>query len=410
MSTLPEVRGTARVGERVRRRDWLRSPRVGALADRLRYPLGVYAISRALYMLIGLADLLVRGGSVADAVSNWDGKWYLLTVTYGYPHTIWHLQDTLGFLPLFPMVIWVVARPFQAVGLGLPTSYILAGVITALVTGAIATVLIGRLAQRWWGEAAARRAILFFCLFPGTIVFSMIYTEGLLLALLAGAILAIERRRWLTAGILAGFATAVGPVATAIIPAFAIVAVLEIRRHGWHDREARRALLAPLLAPAGLVGFGAFLWVWTGSPFASYTTQHAQWGWQESSSLAAIPNQAALLFQQIVNFSFHHPGINLNVVSGLAGTVFLFYALWRLWHWRSSVSLVALLWTVGVGALTFTSANVPPNPRMLICAFPAVLVVGAEAEGRNQRRLLLWTVLLTVAMSMGTFVGNGLRP
>ena len=410
MSTLPEVRGTTRVGERVRRPQWSRSPELVALADKLRYPLGVYAISRGFYLLIALADLAVRGGSIGGEVSNWDGKWYLLTVTYGYPHTIWHLQDTLGFLPLFPMVIWLVGRPFLAAGLPLHTSYVLAGTIIALVTGAIATVLVGRLAQRWWGEAAARRAILFFCLFPGSIVFSMIYTEGLLLVLVATAILAIERRRWVTAGILAGLSTAVGPVATAIIPAFAIVALLEIRRHGWRDRAARRALWAPVLAPAGLVAFGVFLWIWTGSPFASYSTQHAHWGWQESSSPAAIPNQIGLLFSQILDFTFRHPGINLNVVSGLAGSVFLFYALWRLWKWRSAVSLVALLWTLGVAVLTLTSANVPPNPRMLLCAFPAVLVVGAEAEGRGQRKLLIWTVVLTVAMSMGTFVGTGLRP
>jgi len=404
------VRGPARVGERVRPPYTLRSTELAPLTERLRYPLGVYAISRAMYLLIALADLLVRGGSIGGEVSNWDGKWYLLTVTYGYPHTIWHLQDTLGFLPLFPMLIWVVARPFYVVGLGLATSYIVAGVIIALLSGAIATVLVMRLAQRWWGEAAARRAVLFFCVFPGAIVFSMIYTEGLLIALLAGAVLAVENRRWLTAGILAAFATAVGPVATAIIPALAIVALRELHRHGWHDREARRALLAPMLAPAGLIGFGAFLWIWTGSPFASYTTQHAQWGWQESSSPLAIPNQVSLLVHQFANATFHHPGIDLNVISGLAGTVFLFYALWRLWYWRRSVSLVALLWTVGVGVLTLTSANVPPNPRMLISAFPAVLVVGAEPEGRKQRRLLFWTVLLTVAMSMGTFVGNGLRP
>lgn len=410
MSTLPEVRGTTAVGERVWWVGRLRNPRLVDLADRLRYPLGVYAISRLLYLLIALADLVVRGGTITNEVSNWDGKWYLLTVTYGYPHIIWHLQDTLGFLPLMPMVMWVVSRPFYAVGFELATSYILAGVIVALVSGAVATVLTGRLAERWWGAAAARRAILFFCLFPGTIVFSMIYTEGLLVALVAGAILAVERRRWFTAGILAGFATAVGPVAAAIIPAFAIVALLEIRRRGWHDREARRALLAPLLAPAGLVGFGAFLWVWTGSPFASYLTQKSSWGWQESTSPTAIPNAVGTLVSQIENFSFHHPGIDLNIVAGLAGTVFLFYALWRLWNWRSAVSLVALLWTVGVGVETLTSANVPPNPRMLLCAFPAVLVVGAEPQGRNQKRLLLWTVVITVAMSMGTFVGNGLRP
>ena len=223
----------------------MRSPELDALADRLRYPLAVYAVSRALYLVIALADLLVRGGSVAGEVSNWDGKWYLLTVTYGYPHTIWHLQDTLGFLPLFPMVMWVVARPFYALGLGLATSYILAGVITALVTGAIATVLLSRLAQRWWGEAASRRAILFFCLFPGTIVFSMAYSEGVTLTLVAGCLLLLKRKRWLAAGLCAGFATAIAPVALAVVPVCLVASWQEIRARGWTDREARRSLLAP---------------------------------------------------------------------------------------------------------------------------------------------------------------------
>jgi hypothetical protein len=410
VSTLPEVRGAGRVGERLGRLHPLRSPEFAAHASRLRYPLGVYALSRALYLLIALVDLVVRHGTPAGEVANWDGKWYLLTVTHGYPQAILHTQTTLGFFPLYPMTMWVVGQPFRAVGLHLQTSYILAGVIISLVGGAVATVLIARLAQRWWGEAASRRAILFFCLFPGSIVFSMIYTEGLLLALLAAAILANERRRWLRAGVLAGLATAVGPVAVAIIPAFAVVALREIRLRGWRDPEARRALIAPLLAPVGLASFGAFLWIWTGSPLASYTTQGSKWGWQESSTPSAIPRQASTLIHEIESFTFHHPGINLNFVSGLIGTAFLFYALWRLWHWRSAVSLVALVWTLGVAVLTLTSANTPPNPRMLLCAFPAVLVVGAEAEGRRQKRLLWFTLLVTIAMSMGSFVGTGLRP
>jgi len=410
MSTLPEVRGAARVAERLGRLHPLRSPEFVALASKLRYPLGVYALSRALYLLIALVDLFVRTGSAAGEVSNWDGKWYLLTVTYGYPQEILHTQTTLGFFPLYPIAMWIVGRPFHAAGLHLQTSYIVAGVIISLVAGAIATVLIFRLAQRWWGEAASRRAILFFCLFPGSIVFSMLYTEGLLLTLLAAAMLAIDRRRWLRAGVLAGLATAVGPVAVAIIPAFAVVALREIRRRGWRDPEARRALIAPALAPVGLGCFALFLWIWTGSPLASYTTQGSTWGWQESTTPSAIPRQASTLIQEIGKFTWHHPGINLNFVSGLIGTVFLFYALWRLWHWRSAVSLVALVWTLGVAALTLTSANTPPNPRMLLCAFPAVLVVGAEAEGRRQKRLLWFTLFLTIAMSMGSFVGSGLRP
>ena len=47
-----------------------------------------------------------------------------------------------------------------------------------------------------------------FCLFPGSIVFSMVYAEGLLIPLAAGCILALQRRRWVMAGALAGLATA----------------------------------------------------------------------------------------------------------------------------------------------------------------------------------------------------------
>lgn len=421
VSTLPEVRDTGRVGERLDHRHSLRRPEFTAPASGLRYPLTVYAISRLFYLAIALVDLLIRGGTLAGQVANWDGRWYLLTVSVWYPHLIYHTQDTLGFFPLFPMLMWVIAQPLHAfglhshtivpsLGLNVLTSYVIAGVIASLVTGAIATVLLARLAERWWGEAAGRRAILFFCLFPGTIVFSMIYTEGLLLALLAAAFLALERKRWLTAGILAGFSTAVGPTAAAIIPAFAIVSLVEIRRHGWRDPEARRSLLAPILAPAGLVAFGAYLWAWTGSPFASYTTQHAIWGWSETSSPLAIPNQVGTLISEIKVSTFSNLTIDLNIIAGLFGTVFLVYALWRLWKWRHKVGLGALLWTVGVAVLTLTSAHVPPNPRLLICAFPAVLVVGAEAQGRGQRKLLAWTAVITVAMSIGTFVGTGLRP
>lgn len=415
------MRDTARVGGRLRDRRALRSPEVAVPAGGLRYPLTVYAASRVFYLAIALVDLLIRGGTLAGEAANWDGRWYLLTTTYWYPHVIYHAQDTLGFFPLFPMLMWVISQPLHALGLhsytvirslGLvvPTSYVIAGELASLVSGAVATVLLARLAERWWGAVAARRSVLFFCLFPGTIVFSMIYTEGLLLALLAGAFLAIERKRWLTAGILAGFSTAVGPTAVAIIPVFAIVALAEIYRYGWRDREALRSVAAAVLSSGGLVAFGAYLWVQTGSPFASYRTQHAAWGWSETSSPLAIPHQVGMLISQIKVFTFSHPFLDLNIIAGLFGTVFLLYAIWRLWNWRHTVGLAALLWTAGVAVLTLSSAHVPPNPRLLICAFPAVLVVGAEAQGRGQRTLLAWTVVLTVAMSIGTFVGTGLRP
>ena len=40
------------------------------------------------------------------------------------------------------------------------------------------------------------------------------------------------------------------------------------------------------------------------------------------------------------------------------------------------------IWTAGVSFLAITSEYVPPNPRMLITAFPAIMVVARYARGR----------------------------
>jgi len=375
-----------------------------ALASRWRYPLSAYALSRAILLVVLIVDSVLQHRSLLSEIANWDGLWYLTTTVHWYPHVVLHEQTTLGFLPLYPVSMWLV-------GHALTVPYVISGLIISLVAGAAATVLIARLAEGWFGTAAARRAILFFCLFPGSVVFSMVYTEGLTLLLVAGSLLALERRRWVLAGVLAGLATACDPVGLAIIPACVAVAGREVYVRGWRDREARRSLLAPLLSALGLVGFGIFLWFWTGTPLASYKTQHATWGWSEHTSPLALFWTARKLVDQI--FSHHswaHPGINLNLLAGLLGAIFLIYGLRVLWQMRSQVSLGALVWTAGIAVLTLTSDQTPPNARMLLCAFPVVLVVAARLRGRNIRWLIAGSTVLLVAMSFVSFVGTGLRP
>ena len=51
-----------------------------------------------------------------------------------------------------------------------------------------------------------------------------------------------------------------------------------------------------------------------------------------------------------------------------------------------------------------------PNPRMLICAFPAVLVFAYRLTGKAYARLLGASTFLLVVMSLVTYVGTGLRP
>ncbi len=165
----------------------------------------------------------------------------------------------------------------------------------------------------------------------------------------------------------------------------------------------------PLLAPLGIVAFGAYLWLHTGTPFASFIAQHDAWG--ERSSPLALYSQAERLAHQVFNFhSFNHPTINLNLIAGLVGAAFMFWALRYLWRARHRVPLTAIVWTLGVCVLTVTSDQVPPNPRMLLCAFPLLVALAAELSRNGYRRLLIASTVLLLVMSPVTFVSNALRP
>ena len=258
----------------------------------VRWPLAVYALSRVLLTTMVIVETFFRRWSVWGELSNWDGIWYLRVLTQGYAKHASTKQNTLGFLPLYPVLTWLPAH-LVTLTPGWRT-YEISGLLISLLTGASATILIWRLAVRWWGEPAGRRVVWFLCFFPGAVVFSMVYTEGLMLTLVAGCLLAIADRRWLLAGVCAGLSTAVEPVAVAIIPACVAAAGVELSRHGWRDPEARRALIAPLMAPLGLLSFGAYIWIHTGDPLSSYREQHVAWQEKQPTGDAAH-RRAALL-------------------------------------------------------------------------------------------------------------------
>ena len=130
-----------------------------------------------------------------------------------------------------------------------------AGVLISTAGGAIATYLVYRLATDWWDRRVAFRAGVLFILFPGSVVFSMVYSEGLLLPLAAGCLFALGRKRWLLAGVLAGFGTAVQPVAIVLVFVCATAALIELRRTGWPRRVLKKVIVAPALSLAGISAF-----------------------------------------------------------------------------------------------------------------------------------------------------------
>ncbi|MBV9838039.1 MAG: hypothetical protein JO156_07970 [Solirubrobacterales bacterium] len=366
----------------------------------------IYLGTRALLLLVASLDDVLRHHAFNHELANWDGLWYRELAAKGYPTSISHLPTTLGFFPLYPTAMWAVAHAAP-----LPDTIAnrtFAGVLVSGVGGLAAAVLVHRLAAGWWGERSGRRAGALFCLFPGSVVFSMAYAEGLMLPLAAGCILALERRRWIIAGVLAGLATATEPEALALIPVCAVSAALELRRRGWNGRGARRSLFAPALSLTGVVAFAAFLWSWTGTPVASLRAQ--RYGWHERTDPLALVHLARGLARELSFSHFNHPTINLNLVVGLLGAAILTGGLVLLFRTRRQVSVEALVWTVGISLLALTSEYTPPNPRLLITAFPAVVVIAHFVKGRKYLWLACANAALLAGMSSLTFIGTTLRP
>jgi hypothetical protein len=382
-------------------RIWLGQP-TRALGP-IRWTIVVYLASRIVLLAIALGTGWVQHASLSSEIGRWDGTWYTQLASSGYPRHPLHGASTLGFFPLYPLTIWLVVHTP-----GPPDSVVLAGVLVSVVGGLVATVLVERLATGWWGEQGGRRATLMFCFFPGSIVFSMDYAEGLLIPLAAGCILALQKRRWVLAGVLAGFATAIQPDAVALVAACAVAAVLELRRYGWRDRRAAHSLLAPLLSLSGIGAFAIFLWIWTGTPFATLEAQRSGWG--QKVDPFALSFQWRFLTGELQHFSFAHPSLNVSPISGLLGTVVLLAGVILLFKRPARISAEAMAFTLTIGLLAVVSETLSPNPRILITAFPVVLVFAYRCQHRSYRWLMGATGLLLVVMSALTYGGHSLTP
>jgi Mannosyltransferase (PIG-V) len=370
--------------------------------------LSIYLAIRVVLLLAAYLNGSLNHYNFLHELANWDGLWYRELANHGYPTHPYLTQTTLGFLPLYPIAIWILEPVFTLTGHDSIWSATVSGVVVSGIGGAVATYYVFRLATAWWGREVARRAAVIFILFPGSVVFSMVYSEGLILPLATGCLYALQRKKWLQAGILAGFATAVGPTALVLIGVCAISALLEWRRRGWSTQTLRKVIVAPILSTAGIVIFAIFLWFWTGTPLASYQAQHH--GWSEKTSPTALVHLTAKLFRQVSFTSFSQPHVDMNLVVGLIGAILLLGLLVLMYFQRHRISIEAIVWTLGITFLTVTSSYVPPNPRMLITNFPALMVVAPYAKGKWWTALVTILFILLIVLSVMTFHGTTLRP
>jgi hypothetical protein len=152
----------------------------------------------------------------------------------------------------------------------------------------------------------------------------------------------------------------------------------------------------------------AFLWAWTGSPF---TTLHVQQnGWGEHVTPLALYHQGRVLVGELERQSLNHININLGPAAAVFGAMILLGGLVMLFRRPIRVSAPALAYTLALTVLAVLSANVPPNARILITTFPAVLVYARHAGRRSWPWLIGISTFLLMVMSALTYGGRSLTP
>lgn len=362
----------------------------------------VYAAARGLGLVVVAVVALVGSHGIASLLGKWDSYWYLQVVRHGYPSVLPRRNGAVAgndtaFFPLVPLVI-------RLVGAATPLSDLWAGVVTSLVSGLTATLAVRALAREIWGSVAGDGAALAFAVFPGAFVFDMVYAEGTMITFAALCLLALVRKRWLGAALLGALASASHSTAVVLAASAAYAACAALRADGvlrWRERRLAlrswRPLLAPALAPAGFVGFQAYLWAHTGQPLAWFETERG--GWHSGLSLGA-PLRAA-------SRALEDPRRLGDVVVTVLLVLCVVAAAWL---WRARTPAPVVIYALGSLALAVFSSGLGARPRFVLDAFPLVAVVGARFHGAALRRVLYASTLALGALTALTVTTRLLVP
>lgn len=330
---------------------------VRAWALLLLRPVGVFAASR---VAVGAAMWLVLQMSphlpTDHVVRSWDGSYYFEIIAGGYAESPEH-EEIYAFFPVFPLLARLLSA---ATGLGAMRSGLLVGTAASVA----AAVTIWLLFRRVRDEATADRAVALFAFAPGSFVLSMLYAEGVMLALSAACLWALVERRWLLAGVLAAVGTASRPNALALVAACGWACAVAL----WQHREWR-SLAAPLLAPAGFVAFHLMLWSVTGEPLTWFRLQREVWH-ERVSPLATVDDLTVFA---------DDPFGNTNTTAAVLGVVVVLVGLALMA--RARLPGVLVVYTLAVVGLAAASETLGLRPRFVLTAFPLFLAFAVHLRG-----------------------------
>jgi hypothetical protein len=198
----------------------------------------------ATFPLIGQAQPAnaIRGNDhgFLSFLTSWDGQYYQDISLHGYPSVLpvdsaGHvLQNAWAFLPAFPFTI-------RALTASTGVTFEVGAPLIATIAGLVAAYLLFVLVRTRAGSTAAMWGVFFFCVGPLSFLLQVGYAESMFLALTFGALVAMQRQRYVVMTTLTVVAAFTRPGALAIpltLAAIALVRYVQLRRSRSTDSAA----------------------------------------------------------------------------------------------------------------------------------------------------------------------------
>jgi hypothetical protein len=311
-------------------------------------------------------------GYATDIWARWDSEFFLRIAENGYD------RASAAFHPLYPALVAVLGRILAG-------HYVVAGLVISLLAALGSFILLHRLAAVRLGLEGARRTVLYLAVFPMALFLQAVYSESLFLFLVLASFALAERRRFGSAGVVAGLAILTRAAGVALLPALAVLA--------WQQRERLRALAGLLLALPVAAVYPLVLWQQVDDPWAFADAQD-RWHRHVSPAgpLGGIWEGLVAGWRGLEQFVVGH-GTHVSGVAPMhaaaenvqAAVFLVLFAILTVVAWRRFGAAYGLFAAVSLAVpLSYPSARWPllSLPRFGLVIFPLFLALAALTEGR----------------------------
>ena len=318
--------------------------------------------------------------------ANFDGGHYLAINRFGYG------LKQQSFFPTYPNLIKNISsftdEKDLIVGVGISSTSFL-----------LALLFFYKLIMVDYDKKIAKRALLFWIIFPTSFFFGCVYTESLFMFFVLASFYFARKNKWLLAGILGALASSTRPVGIFLFPA--------LLYEWWEQAKIRnskfeiRNLILILIVPLGLLSYMRYLQINFSDPMMFIHNQKFFGAERTGGQIILLYQVFWRYFKMILTTRFDI--LYFTVWLELATAVGFIYLLVEAFRKKIRTSyLIFSLMAFITPTLTGTFSSLP---RYVLTLFPCFILLGMLKQKQIRVGIILFFTLLAILCTALFFNG-----